>query len=391
LNGLEANKLDPHFKFEVSQHPGGKAIKACFACGACTGGCPVAEVHSAYDPRKIIRMILLGMREQVLSSELIWNCSMCNTCSFHCPQGVEFTKVVSVLREIAVTDGKVKPSFLTKVEMIRDNLEESRNVFAEDNEERADWVEDMPDAPDHAYLKDQAEVVYFTGCVAAYFPLAQKIPAALAEILDAADVDFALLGEEEWCCGFPLLGAGLNKTARDLIDHNVEAVRGKGAARIVFGCPSCYAMWHEYYPHEFEIFHASQFILTLFRENRIPLHELPLTVTYHDPCDLGRGTRVFEAPRELIRSIPGIKLVELSSNREQCRCCGGGGNLEMFDPQLSAEIAKKKIEEVMSTGARAVVTSCQQCVRTMTAYVRKNKIPLEVMDITQLVQRALKQ
>jgi heterodisulfide reductase subunit D len=115
-----------------------------------------------------------------------------------------------------------------------------------------------------------------------------------------------------------------------------------------------------------------------------------MTVTYHDPCDLGRGARVYENPREVIRSIPGITFVELPHNREDCRCCGGGGNLEMVDAKLSAEIAKAKIEEILSTGAQAVVTSCQQCVRTMVTYVRRNKISLEVLDITQLIQKALK-
>jgi heterodisulfide reductase subunit D len=114
-----------------------------------------------------------------------------------------------------------------------------------------------------------------------------------------------------------------------------------------------------------------------------------LTVTYHDPCDLGRGSRVFDAPREAIQSIPGIKFVELARNRENCQCCGGGGNLEMIDAGLSAEIAKQKIEEIMHTGAEAVVTSCQQCVRTMTTYVKRNKVSLEVLDITQLIHRAL--
>ena len=115
-----------------------------------------------------------------------------------------------------------------------------------------------------------------------------------------------------------------------------------------------------------------------------------MTVTYHDPCDLGRGARVFDPPRDTIRSIPGIKFVELPRNREQCQCCGGGGNLEMIDAKLSAQIAKRKIEEIMSTGADAVITSCQQCVRTMTTYVRRNKVPLEVLDITQLIHRAMK-
>ena len=273
--------------------------------------------------------------------------------------------------------------------MIRDNLEESHNVFAEDNEERADWVEDVKDAPDHGFIKDEAEVVYFTGCVAAYFPLAQKIPIALADILEVSGVDFTLLGEDEWCCGFPMLGAGLKDLVQEFIDHNIEAVRDKGAGKVIFACPSCYQMWREYYPHEFEIYHGTQFLLKMVQENRIPLRELPLTVTYHDPCDLGRGARVFDEPRELIRSIPGINFVELPSNREACKCCGGGGNLEMIDAELSKEIAGNKIEEVLSTRAQAVVSSCQQCVRTMVTYVKRNKVPLEVLDITQLVQRAL--
>ena len=115
-----------------------------------------------------------------------------------------------------------------------------------------------------------------------------------------------------------------------------------------------------------------------------------MTVTYHDPCDLGRGARVFDEPRELISSIPGVKFVELPRNRENCQCCGGGGNVEMIDATLSAEIARQKIDEILGTGAQAVITSCQQCVRTMTTYVRRNKVPIEVMDITELIHRALK-
>jgi len=117
---------------------------------------------------------------------------------------------------------------------------------------------------------------------------------------------------------------------------------------------------------------------------------MSLKVTYHDPCDLGRGARVFDEPRDVIRSIPGIELVELPHNRENCLCCGGGGNLEMTDAKLSADIAKTKIDEALSTGADAIITACQQCVRTMATYVRRNKIPIQVMDITELIRNAAK-
>jgi heterodisulfide reductase subunit D len=280
-------------------------------------------------------------------------------------------------------------SYPAKIDMIRKNLASSRNVFAEDNEERANWVEDMRDAPEDGLVKDHAEVVYFTGCVAAYFPMAQKIAASLAEIMTACEVDFTLMGADEWCCGFPLLGAGLKDQFQEFAEHNLRAVKAKGAKKVVFACPSCYQAWREHYPPEIEIAHASEFLWDLLREGRVPMKETPLTVTYHDPCDLGRGARVFDAPREAIQSIPGVRLVEMPRNREDCQCCGGGGNLEMLDAALSTEIAKRKIEEVMSTGAQAVVTSCQQCVRTMMAYVRRNKVPVEVLDLTQLVRKAL--
>jgi len=276
-----------------------------------------------------------------------------------------------------------------KVDMIRENVAGSHNVFDEDNQERGDWVEDLRDPPEDGYVKDRAAVVYFTGCVAAYFPMAQQIPRALSAVFDAAGVDFTLLAEEEWCCGFPLLGAGLRDNLQDLIAHNIEAVQAKGASQVVFACPSCYQMWREYYPHEFEIYHVTQYIHRLISAGQLTLRELDLTVTYHDPCDLGRGSREYDAPRRVIGAIPGVKLIEMSHNREHCLCCGGGGNLEMIDSKLSGEIAKAKIDEVTATGAMAVVTACQQCVRTMNTYVRRNKLSIEVLDIVQLVQKAL--
>ncbi len=118
MEAINLTKLDPSFKFEVAAHPGGEAVKACFACGACTGGCPASDVDPAYDPRKIIRMILLGMKERVLSSDIIWLCHMCYTCSFHCPQDVKFVKVMAVLREMAVKEGHVAPAFARSIDEI---------------------------------------------------------------------------------------------------------------------------------------------------------------------------------------------------------------------------------------------------------------------------------
>ena len=381
-------------------------MEACTGCFLCADVCPAVSatldgqlsgIYRLEEMRKIMRarsglfqrlFFKKKISEDQLKgfSETVYRCTLCGRCQEVCPSGILLKELWLSLRQDLVHSA----TYPGKVETINRNIAESHNVFNEDNEERADWVEDMREMPDHGYIKEKAEFVYFTGCVSAYFPMVQKIPMALTEILKSANVDFTLLGREEWCCGFPLLSAGLRDRLNDVITHNIEAVRQKGAQAVVFACPSCYQMWRGHYPHEFEIFHVTQFLKDLISRGRLQMKDISLTVTYHDPCDLGRGTQEFDAPRDVIRAVPGIKLVEMEHNREHCLCCGGGGNLEMFDPDLSSEIAKNKIEEVIETGAQAVVTSCQQCVRVMNTYVRRNKMDLEVLDIVQLIQMALK-
>jgi heterodisulfide reductase subunit D len=270
---------------------------------------------------------------------------------------------------------------------MKTNILESYNVSGDENEERTEWLEFLDELPDHQYQKEKAQVAFFVGCVASFFPLVQKIPLAFVEILSKAEVDFTLLGGEEWCCGFPLIGAGMRKEAEVLIQHNLEAVKKKGVERVVFACPSCYHTWMEEYKTDIEIFHSTQFIKKLIDEGKIKFKEKKMKVTYHDPCDLGRASGVYEAPREILRAIPGVALVEMADNREQCKCCGGGGNLEMVDPELSAALAQAKIDQVQATGADTVITACQQCVRTILTTARRKEIPINAMDITEFVLR----
>jgi len=381
-------------------------MDACTNCRLCADVCPAAcaamdgELSAVYRMKGLKRRLkaqtsvfskLLGRRSPSAEelkhyADTVFRCTLCSNCEEICPLGIRLKGLWLSLREDLVQE-KAYPS---KIDTIRTNLSKSRNVFGEDNSERSEWVEDMRRPPADRYVRPRAEVVYITGCVSAYFPLAQRIPIALAEIMAAGRLDFTLLGEDEWCCGFPLLGAGLMEMFADFKSQNLAAVKAKGARTVVFACPSCYQMWREHYATDLELLSAPELLLRLVRSGQLPLSELPLTVTYHDPCDLGRGAGVFDEPREVIRSIPGVTLVELPHSRENCTCCGGGGNLEMVDADLAARIARSKIDEVLSTGAQAVVTSCQQCVRTMTSFVKRNKIKIEVLDIVQLVRKALK-
>jgi heterodisulfide reductase subunit D len=263
------------------------------------------------------------------------------------------------------------------------------NLSQEDNAERGEWRDLLTNLPEHAFEKDRAEVAYFVGCVASFFPMVQAIPKNLATILDGAGTDFAILGGEEWCCGFPLIAAGLPEKAHDMISHNLEKVKALGAKRMVFSCPTCYRTWAEHYGSGLELFHSTQFLQTLIGEGTLRLGKVEETVTYHDPCDLGRNAGEFEAPRNILKAIPGLKLVEMENNRARSICCGGGGNVEMADAELSAAVAHRKLDEVLKTGARTVVSACQQCVRTMKSQARREKRDIEVLDITDMVLKAM--
>jgi Fe-S oxidoreductase len=203
------------------------------------------------------------------------------------------------------------------------------------------------------------------------------------------------MGPEEWCCGYPLLIGGQVKAAEAVMRHNAEVVRELGAKRIVMTCPSCYHSWHHVYPEvvgelEFEVMHATELLAEMVEQDRLTMKQgRKMVVTYHDPCDLGRKGGIFDAPRKVLQAIPGVEFVEMDSRRETSMCCGGGGNLETFDADLGAEVAAKRVQEAQTVKAQVIASACPQCERTLTKSTRANKIRIRVMDVAQLVERAL--
>lgn len=363
----------------------------CIKCGLCMASCPVCRelLLEKYTPRGKVQLARYYVRGDLALSDqfrdIYARCLLCGACVATCPSGVDLRSVFLEMRNRIAAERGVHPA----VQVAVGSLADRHNISGEDNEDRGEWREDVRGLPEHAYEKERADVVYFIGCVASFFPMVQSIPRNLAAIMDRAEVDFAILAGEEWCCGYPLLGAGLPEELEALKAHNIEKIKALGARRVVFSCPSCYLTWKEHYGSDLDLFHSTEFLADLIAEGGIRFKEIPMTVTYHDPCDLGRGSQVYDAPRQILQALPGLRLVEMDAIRAKSVCCGGGGNLEMADPKLSAAVARKKIEQIQRTGAQAVVTSCQQCVRTIKAQARRQKAELEVLDITDLVLRAM--
>lgn len=375
-------------------------LDSCVKCGSCIEVCPVYAQTQKLEStmgglfatfKSFIRrtyglpgtISARGRTDQVLKeySHQPYLCTLCGRCTNACPAFIPTKSLRMAIRGFMVNKGVHPPV----MDQLAETLRKAHNIIGDPNEDRSMWVQALAEPPKDMYQREKARVVYFVGCVASYFPMTKKIPQSFVQILDKAHVDFTLLGGEEWCCGFPLLAAGLKKDAQALIRHNLERVKEKGAQRIVFACPSCYHTWMDQCQSDIEIFHSTQFINKLIEEGKIRFKEKAAKVTFHDPCDLGRSSGIYEAPRQILRSIPGVTLVEMRENREKCVCCGGGGNLEMVDPELSAKLAQAKIDEIKATGAEAVITACQQCVRTIQTTARRKKTPIAVMDIIEFV------
>jgi heterodisulfide reductase subunit D len=366
-------------------------VAKCNRCGFCLTVCPTYKVMKTESQNARGRNALTraSIEERIQLSKVVedslFNCLGCGACEVACLPKVQTKELVRAERALLVDSGYIPDS----IKVVAESLERNYNISNEDNEERAEWREDIPDLPDTMYEKDKAEVVYFVGCVSSFFPMVQKIPQNLVQIMDKGGVDFTILGGKEWCCGFPLIQAGMYKQAEELMEHNLEKIQEVGAKKVVFSCPSCYRTWKEFYHTDVELLHSSHLLEQLLRDKSIPLKELDITVTYHDPCDLGRNSGVYEPPREVLRMIPGVKLVELKDNRDKSVCCGGGGDVEMANPELTSEIAQLKIDEIQKTGADAVVTPCQQCIRTISTRARKQGIKLKVMDLSEIVMMAM--
>jgi heterodisulfide reductase subunit D len=222
-----------------------------------------------------------------------------------------------------------------------------------------------------------------------------SIPQAMVQIMDRAGVDFAVLGGEEWCCGYPLFSAGMEGLMVDLMVHNVSSVREMGVKTLVTTCPSCHYTWSHLYPLlgaspvDFEVLHASQFLARLLAESRLKLGSVEQVVTYHDPCDLGRKSGIFDAPRQVIEAVPGIEFREMEATRQNALCCGGGGDVQIVDETVTATVASRRLGQAQRTGARVLLSACQQCKRTLMAAARRDKVRMRVMDLTELVWQAI--
>ena len=369
----------------------------CARCGNCRADCPTfREIGwESATPRGKISLAreIFARKDKQLSpayARRITQCTLCGACTRACAARIDIQSLWRDLRSKLVESGLAPEAYTA----IADNLQKNRNISRFGNAGRLEWAEDLDDVPDCLDQREGTDIVYFVGCVSAFFPRAAQVPLAMVQLFEKAGISYTTLGPEEWCCGFPLLAAGQAKKMAEYARHNIDAVRLLGARTLVTGCPSCYHVWSHLYPEitgeslGLELLHSTQLLARLIKEGRLTPGELKTKVTYHDPCDLGRNSGVVEEPRLVLQAVPGLELLEMAAAKEDSSCCGGGGNLQGADPALAEAIARKRVRAAAATGAGILVSACQQCEQMLEKAARAEKLPLEVLDVAEVILRA---
>ncbi|MCC6022067.1 MAG: (Fe-S)-binding protein [Desulfurococcaceae archaeon] len=362
-------------------------IESCKKCGFCKAVCPVLKVSDhieTYGPRGRI-LLLQGLYEGLLKPrEYLARrlyCTLCGYCSIKCISGLELTEAYLIGRTLLTENGIV----LDVIGNLIKSIVSTDNPYNVDPSIKAMWIDYLPEKP-----PTKGRVVYWAGCTTSI----RRPDSALAayELIKSLVGDVAVIDSEP-CCGWPLYLAGDVVGYRSQVSKALRSLEGCGAGVVITTCPACTRSLRDKarelgIKSSIKVYHIVEWLYELMKEGKLPKLQLEETITYHDPCELSRHMKVFKEPREIIRSIQGLKLVEMRGNQLESNCCGGGGLYLALDADKSSNIALNRLNDVPN-GVKVLVTACPSCEVQLNTAVRGKGLELEVLDISELILRSL--
>ena len=414
----------------------------CTECGRCQSQCPAWNTEKPLSPK----LLMMGLRDHahaqapyltaagraasettagpepvdvplvqvggVVDPDVLWSCTTCGACVEQCPVDIEHVDHIVDMRRYQVL---IESAFPTELSGLFKNLEKAANPWGMSARARLEWAKDLPfEVPVvGSDVEDLSEVDYlfWVGCAGAYDDRAQRTTRAVAELLHTAGVSFAVLGDGESCTGDPARRAGNEFLFQMLAQTNVETLAEAKAGQIVVTCAHCFNTLTNEYPQlggRYEVIHHTQLLNRLVRERRlVPLARpdradtaggasTAATVTYHDPCYLGRHNGVYAPPRELIGALPGVTLTEMPRNSERSFCCGAGGARMWMEEKLGTRINANRTAEAVATGADRIAIGCPFCRVMLTDGLSaaqadgSARAEVQVVDVAQMLLAAVR-
>jgi Fe-S oxidoreductase len=316
----------------------------------------------------------------------VYRCVGCESCTTWCPHEVSMPNIMRAIRRILVEFGSYPAELSESVGRIAS----SGNPFGEPRENRGLWAEEIQIAafgPDTEYLHAPC-------CVPAYDPRARSVARATAAVLNTAGVSFGTLGDAESCCGEAIRRAGAEEVFQEVAGANIEAYRSAGVKKILVTSPHCYTTFANEYGEfgaDFEIVHQTQLFHKLLSDGLlVPNVSLAKKVVYHDPCMLGRTNGIYDEPREVLKSIPDLELVEIPCfNREHSLCCGGGSGGVWLERPKGERLSDVRVQQAIDTGAEILAVACPYCLQMFEDSVKTMDVDLEVKDVSELLAESL--
>jgi len=381
------NALSPYKEAtEVILQAGGEPLKLCYQCGLCSGICPWNLVRS-FLVRRIMHEAQLGATD--FGSEDVWTCVTCRACVQRCPRGVEIIDVMRAIRRAIASLGiGVVPDALR---ISAKNISGVGNPLGESPEKRNDWAQGLG-------IKDFAagtDILYFPCCVPSYDPDVKTVARATATIFNKLGIDYGLISTQARCCGEAIRKAGYEETFQSLAQNNINLFTRSGVKTVVVSSPHCYHTFKNEYPElggKFEVTHVTQYLSLLIDQGKLKFSkEMKKKVIYSDPCYLGRHNGVYDEPRKILQSIPGLELVEFRDSRENGLCCGGGGGRIWMETPKGERFSDIRVEQAVEKGADVIAVACPYCFLNFRDSVLSmgKADTMQVKDITELVAEAI--
>ncbi len=395
-------------------------LDACTRCGRCQDACPAYATGKPLSPKKVIQDLkrhwlevgpsLLaakasgGTRSKagnpgdesgsligdVILEDEIWSCTTCRACQEVCPVFIEHIDKIIDMRRNLVLEQAAMPE---TAEMVLRHIEDRGHSCRGTTATRSDWCLSL--GVTRLAENRDVDLLYFVGCAAALEDRSMKVAVAVTKLLQAAGLKVGVLCEEETCCGEPARRMGNEYLFQIQTLKNIETLNGYGVKDIVVTCPHCYNTLKNEYPHyggKFNVVHHSQVIADLLKQGRLKLgNSLEKTITYHDPCYLGRHNDIYDAPRQIVKRIRGAHLVEMKRCRNKSFCCGGGGGRFWMEERIGTRISEARTAQIIETGVDIVATACPYCLQMFEDGIKAKEASesIQAMDLAALAQKAL--